>query len=515
MLSRNRLQQGAFVNVVPYGIPITIQYDDRGAIEKVLKFWDNDRVDISSDMLKYFNADFVPQQIALKGGSSWVWGVLETHESPKTEGVSADCSVNELIELFLEDPNKFKFLAFNVTSNSAKFAGPSPTRQWIKMAGFNLLPGYIVPVSSATQIIGDKFKQDFHKTVPIAVASFDGTDITIEKTAVTQCVCKSITTYLDESGEIHAEILSESGKSYNVYFEDIVKYNVSKQDVVYFDSFKIIWSSNDAKKRGKKHSGEMTCSVCGKPIKIFAGHCHCDDPDCMSLRYNDFVRLSNLFNIPIIPASKFYEIARNYSITTLDQFLDLEEFKDYKASDSLFNLLKALISSYACPNTSPMKQFAAKCTNTKSTFEYYITHPQVAQRDMELYDRFGQAFIAEISKPLVQYEIIHILNSGKFEILNAGKKFDGPPIFRNKTFYLTGTFKHGTHEDIESILMSYEGKVSDSVDNTVSAVILGDIKENVDGMAVKSANHLGIRIFNESEFFQMFEIDSDLKENLL
>ena len=63
--------------------------------------------------------------------------------------------------------------------------------------------------------------------------------------------------------------------------------------------------------------------------------------------------------------------------------------------------------------------------------------------------------------------------------------------------------------------MSYEGKVSDSVDNTVSAVILGDIKENVDGMAVKSANHLGIRIFNESEFFQMFEIDSDLKENLL
>ena len=162
-----------------------------------------------------------------------------------------------------------------------------------------------------------------------------------------------------------------------------------------------------------------------------------------------------------------------------------------------------------------MKQFAAKCTNIKSTFEYYITHPQVAQRDMELYDRFGQAFIDEISKPIVQYEIIHILNSGKFEILHAGKKFDGPPIFRNKNFYLTGTFKHGSYEDIESILMSYEGNVSASIDTTVSAVILGDIKENVDGMAVKDANRLGIRIFNESEFFKMFEIDSDLQENLL
>ena len=93
--------------------------------------------------------------------------------------------------------------------------------------------------------------------------------------------------------------------------------------------------------------------------------------------------------------------------------------------------------------------------------------------------------------------------------------FDGAPIFRNKTIFITGTFKHGSLADIKSILESYSATVVTDFDSYIQCVLVGDIKEDIEGQAIIAARELHLPIFSESEFFARYEIDEDLEKFLL
>ena len=93
--------------------------------------------------------------------------------------------------------------------------------------------------------------------------------------------------------------------------------------------------------------------------------------------------------------------------------------------------------------------------------------------------------------------------------------FDGAPIFRNKTIYITGTFKHGNTADIKAILESYSATVVTDFDNYIQCVLVGDIKDGINGTAILAARELNLPMFTESEFFAKYEIDEDLEKFLL
>ena len=79
---------------------------------------------------------------------------------------------------------------------------------------------------------------------------------------------------------------------------------------------------------------------------------------------------------------------------------------------------------------------------------------------------------------------------------------------------ITGTFKHGTTEDIIAILQSYSATVVTQMDKKVQCVVVGDIKENIDGLAIHAARELDIPMFDETAFFDRYTIDEDLEKFL-
>jgi NAD-dependent DNA ligase len=113
-------------------------------------------------------------------------------------------------------------------------------------------------------------------------------------------------------------------------------------------------------------------------------------------------------------------------------------------------------------------------------------------------------------------ELKTIIESDQVEIITHDKilTFDGAPIFRNKSIYITGTFRHGVHAEIQTILESYSATVVNSFDEYVQCVLVGDIKDGIDGQAILAAKELHLPIFNESEFFAKYDIDSDLEKFL-
>ena len=106
-----------------------------------------------------------------------------------------------------------------------------------------------------------------------------------------------------------------------------------------------------------------------------------------------------------------------------------------------------------------------------------------------------------------------MLKSDQIKIKSVSKKFEGAPIFRNKTICITGDFKHGTLEDIVSILQSYSAKVVTKFDNTVNCVVIGHF-ENEDPQIAQLATSYNVPIYSEDSFFKSYEIDLDIKKQV-
>ena len=91
------------------------------------------------------------------------------------------------------------------------------------------------------------------------------------------------------------------------------------------------------------------------------------------------------------------------------------------------------------------------------------------------------------------------------DIVQENKAFEGAPIFRGKEIVITGRFRHGNNNFIKSIFESY---------GATGCVVVGDIPEDVSGIAIRKAKKARIDVFDESTFFNMYDIDADLNENM-
>ena len=123
--------------------------------------------------------------------------------------------------------------------------------------------------------------------------------------------------------------------------------------------------------------------------------------------------------------------------------------------------------------------------------------------------------IGWISDPYNATTLLTLLDSNQINIVETDKKFEGAPIFRNKTIAITGKFKHGDLAEIASILRSYEATVTINIKGHADCLLVGDLNENIDGRSIQLARENSIAILNESQFFAQFEIDNDISSNLL
>ena len=527
MFVRNLLRPSDFVTLVPVGMPTTLQYNDRGVLEKV--YWgytQESRVDLSSRMLASVKiTDDVkpfPFTIPLKGGTTWIMGVIYgATDYNSSQGSLPSCIKDEFLDMFDNCPGQFHFFAGCVESLATQFKGAANIRRWLDMSGFDVLPGFLAPA----QITEESFKHcvehcqyDLNYPKIASYIIFRGTEVLYEDTNISQHIVVSSSRYIDTAGHIKAKLAlkDDSGPLY-VDYTDLVAFDIKTNTMVTEDCRRTIIAANvtDNKKRDK-HSKTLTCKYCGMAFTVpETGLVCCPNNSCMSRQYPKLCNMLSVFGLPEIDFAKYEKLIANKEILTVLDILDTEMYSEANIQVSLGDILKAAVPIYVCSDTQLFTTFANQCNNNIQTFTFYVLHPDKIVSNLNLSSKQLSRLVTWLTDVENAHEVTAMLEHPRVSVSVVDRKFKGSPIFRNKTIMITGKFNHGDTGEIISILQSYSANVVTNFSPDVQCLVVGSIAENIDGVSIRKCRRDLIPIFTETEFFNKFKIDEDLAENLL
>ena len=116
MYVENYFKGGDYVTLIPVGLPITLQYNISGNLEKVFIGYDSNRKDVSDTfMMSLLSRDYVPGKISITKGTTWVYGILYTNDIPTTiSGDLPECLMAAYETKYLHNPEQFRFFAGNI-----------------------------------------------------------------------------------------------------------------------------------------------------------------------------------------------------------------------------------------------------------------------------------------------------------------------------------------------------------------------------------------------------------------
>ena len=241
----------------------------------------------------------------------------------------------------------------------------------------------------------------------------------------------------------------------------------------------------------------------------------CSNPYCTSLLYPRIEKFCKVLGLEVLSKESFDKYVKNNELQIFPDVLLLPEYKDIKIMKNLWEIIFACLPMDIGIDKQWLIKFCNRCNNNYATVKYYFDNPIQIYTELDM--NVSRRFANWLSEPQNILELHTIITSSQVYIATQDKimSFDGAPIFRNKTIYITGTFRHGTLSEIQSILESYSATVVTDFDNYVQCILVGDIKDGIDGQAILAARELKIPIFDESDFFSKYEIDEDLEKYLL
>lgn len=519
MFAKTFCKPGAFLSVVPLGLRTTLQYNANGLIERAYIGYDDDKT-ISADVLAIIKQHkLVPLSIPTKGGTTWVKGVFYTETEFFDEGVLPMCIESSMISDMKKNPDKYTFYSGNVESLAASFKGATTIRNWLSMSKFELLPAYVISAnmdSNSFEKMVNTPRYPFKFPLISGYMIFENNTFRYFPLDLHQSVVSKVSRFNDENGYIKANMHTTAGDII-VQYSDIVRFNINAaSSVVRKKSGEIIYSTcTDGKKRDKRTS-KLTCSICGKQfVAPTVGPVCCDDDHCRSKMYPDICHFLKVLNLPEMSHERFNKLILSGDVLCLTDVLLLDEYKELEIVTSLDKLLESVVPLNVCPNASVFTMFTNRCNNSVQTLEYYMTNPSRLVTDLNISSIFVKRFVDWLSDGYNITTIETLLNSENIKLVDKIKKFEGAPIFRGKTIMITGKFLHGDMNEIMSIIQSYEARVVTQFTNDVDAVVVGQLKEEIDGGALQNARQNNIVIFEEMDFFERYEIDDDLRSNLL
>lgn len=519
MFIRNCLKAGDFLEVVPVGIDITLQYGESGFLEKVFNSIEDrsNEHDISSTIMNTMVKNHtVPNRISVRNGTTWVGGVLYTSKLFFTPGHLPNCVNKELIDYFLSDPKRFNFFAGEADSTATLFRGSAGIRQWLGLSKFNVLPGWIIP----SNMDRDKFicmiGRDYPFVFPMIThyIIFRQNEIIHQDTDIYQFKVVNIDKYVDMNGYIKAVIYGDKERI-TVDYNQVVKYQIHKNTSLCMDKYGSILRSDSEGKRN--HIDNMiSCPYCGKSFKVSENEdTICPDVHCTSRLVPRIRQFISRANLPSFDDDYIRNWINSGKVICIPDIFLLDEYKDIEINISVGKLLRALVPFMTIPSEEVLTLFANKCSNNVKTIEYYVNHPDKISIDLDIWHRDVNKLVNWLSDGANASDFITLLHTDQIHIIDMDKKFDGAPIFRGKSIYLTGNFIRGNLSEISSILQSYSATIKSTIDNSVDCMIIGGAHENINGESVRFANNNGIAIYEENDFFHIYGIDEDMSSNHL
>lgn len=526
MSDRNRLSAGDFIVPLPVGIPVNLKYDENGVLTNIYKGYDGKGLDLTLHLLyPLVNNHIVPNKIALKNGTTHVSGTLCAGQYCEGYGRLPDCKFESLLNLFKSDPKEFKFFAVSVTSLAAIFNGAIPIRQWLAFSKFNVPKGFLLDGRSSgdcrTYIFDhcndNNIKNlDFDYFNICDYAVFSNMSVEFGSFDVYENIVSSTDRTILESGVIEGNINFKYNKDKMlVPYSEIVQYNIKKNTVLIYDSnLNILYSKSDSSKPVKD---TILCPTCGKIIHISkSGVTMCTDVNCNSRLYPRVKQFLIYLHLPYISYSRYIEVCREQGLDfRVPDILKIDEFNSTKFKCTVFELIRAITPKFILSDDTILQQFCNTCNNSYETVEYYLKHPKDIQVDISSNIEKSMASVVNwYSNEDNMQDLDSLFHNPSIELILENRRFDGAPIFRGKSIAITGSFVHGDFNSISNIIKSYGANISNDVNSDTCCIVVGDLMENISSSVIKQGKKYGVPVLQESEFFERYDIDSDIKENL-
>lgn len=526
------------VAVVPVGLPIKLQYNEHGMLQKFSvgfsldldpSYEDPDAGEFNYNELFLKIKGFVPKTISLTGGTTWVYGVMYSDNIPCDEGIVPQSLYKSYIRDII-DGGKYTFYAGYVKSLAVTFQGPLVIRNFLSGSKFNLIPQIIVPLTmtdETLQMMMNPGTYPFRYAFIAGFFIFENLDCRYSASNLIQLnVTKNIKPFVDADGFVKGEIKTGSGRTYTFNYSAILHHGVTKDCTLLIQrddesSALSILSTrigNTAEKVLETSLHDIKCPVCGKVFK--AGNndapIQCDDPHCLSHLYNDAVKMMSCLGLPSLSYKSYKALVDSKKIVCLTDLIELPPCQDVEIKTTLANAMYSVIPVSVIPSFDLIERFANKCNNSIETVMYYAQNPKRIRTDLDLIDPILVRFEKWLEDPYNVSTLSTIF--ARVKIDNKLQKFEGDPIFRGLKFAVTGRFKRGDYPEIESILRSYAAEVVPSIEKGTSLpdmILIGSLNDGISGEVIQKARIHNIPIQYEDDFFVKYEIDQDLARNLL
>ena len=514
---------GSYVAIVPAGLKVSLQYNQNGLLQSIEVHKDNgivvDREHFAS------MSKFVPNKIALTGGTTWIEGVFYFSDIPTTSGLLMECCIDDYLERFLKEDCMCAFYAGTVTSLAASFAGAQTIRNWLGMNKFNVLPGTVVPtdLTEATlEMLMQTGAYSFKYPYILGFYVFNDGPAVFEPTMLKQHTVTDIQTTLTPDG----------------YVQSIVQLEGEPEDAVLSFNYSDVWSHSiqvgtsilyyvgeyveildtraaDSKKMLSPIDNKVTCPVCNKVYYAPEhGPVQCDDPHCLSKAYPEVCRILDTFHLPELSIDDYRQLVVDRKIVTATDVLVNEPYSKMKIEGDLLQVLKAAVPLSVCNEESFFVKLLHECNNSVDTLTYYLNNPNRMVTELDLVTLPAKRFVEWCKDSYNVLTVTTLLSA--IHIEEKENQFEGAPIFRGNKFVLTGKFKRGDLSKITEILEGYAAKIIPDFDNEIPTMLItGGTDENIEGRLVQAAKRFNVPIADEDTFFTHYEIDADLQASHL
>lgn len=515
MFVRNLLQAGDHVTIVPAGVRVTLQYSEKGSLEAAY-VGHKDPVLHEELLTPLIHADEVPVHLPITKGTSYVYGCLYTGETYKVEGVLSNAVESHYVSKYLQDPSKFHFFAGHMQSYAVGMNTPVTIQRWLKTMGFDTLPGYLVPANLTEDTFPvmlnlDKYPFRYPRIMSYIV--FRSGQFEFVDTTIRQIVVKNLVKYTSYDGYILTDIHSYDFGSITTSYAEIVNKNIHEGSILLVDGDNHIVDCYTDPNLKKRYDRKITCEYCGKiiPVPETDVRFTCGDSHCVSVLFNRVNHMLSVLGLDKVSSDRIKEYSKLSGYTlSLPDVLDMEEYRDAKIVVDAPKLLSAVVPSSVIPRFSDWTVFCNRCNNSIESITYYLKNPDKMMLDLNLDKSIYRRLYDWLQDSDNLLDVIGMIEHPNVTVISTGKKFEGAPIFRGKSIYVTGSCIHGSFEDMRAILTSYAAEVYDRFNTAIDCVIIGGLHDGVSGKSVQKAKMLDIPIFEELEFFETYDIDSDI-----
>lgn len=528
LITKTFCKAGSLVYIVPTGLLVTLRYDAHGDLNLISKGFfahgdpEIENAAISKEfMMAVITHGLVPSSVKFTGGTSNVWGVFYSDEFKTPMGDVPQCEYDRIIQDIVGGNFKYKFYIGNIDSGAAAITNPTSLNTHGRLSGFELLPSWLVPTDANDVTLKNYIMSNIHYPFKYPLISgfiaYEG----VEKPYFYPLNLKTLTVnetaqYVNHSGYIKYRVHYGASEYFTMNYPDAAFFNVKRGSQLVLDGETVIWSNTKSSNHSDRLPKRLVCKSCGKILDVpDTGAMTCSNPYCTSLLYPRIERFCAVLGLDVLTKEQFDKYVTSSDLQIFPDLLLLPEYKDLKIQKNLWEIIFACLPMEVGMDKQWLIKFCNRCNNNYATVKYFFTGPIRIYTELDM--NVSRRLANWLTEPQNLLELDTIINSEQIEIAVQDRimSFDGAPIFRNKTIFITGTFRHGTLAEIQAILESYAATVVTDFDEYIQCVVVGDIKENIEGQAILAARELKLPIFNESEFFARYDIDADLEKFLL